>query len=153
MNKIYEDKGSFNLIYQLPQIIYSSLISSIINMILEFLSLSEGSILNLKNNKIKRNLNHRVTKLKKILNIKFALYFFLSFLLLLLFWYYLSMFCSVYRNTQIHLIKDTLISFLLPFVYPFIIYLVPGIFRIPSLTKTKSKRHCLYNFSKILQML
>ena len=128
MNKIYEDKGSFNLIYQLPQIIYSSLISSIINMILEFLSLSEGSILNLKNNKIKRNLNHRVTKLKKILNIKFALYFFLSFLLLLLFWYYLSMFCSVYRNTQIHLIKDTLISFLLPFVYPFIIYLVPGIF-------------------------
>ena len=152
MHQIYEDKGSFNLLYQLPQIIYSTFISSIVSMILEFLALSEGSILNLKNNKENRNLNQRVIKLKKKLNIKFSLYFILSFLLLLLFWYYLSMFCSVYRNTQIHLIKDTLISFLLSFISPFVIYLVPGIFRIPALTKSKSKRYCLYNFSKLLQM-
>ena len=34
MHKIYEDKGSFNLLYQLSQIIYSFFISSILNMIL-----------------------------------------------------------------------------------------------------------------------
>ena len=153
MHQIYEDKGSFNLLYQLPQIIYSTFISSIVSMILEFLALSEGSILNLKNNKENRNLNQRVIKLKKKLNIKFSLYFILSFLLLLLFWYYLSMFCSVYRNTQIHLIKDTLISFLLSFLNPFIIYLLPGIFRIPALSKSKNKRYCLYKFSQVLQMI
>ena len=153
MHKIYEDKGSFNLLYQLPQIIYSFFISSILNMILEFLALSEDNILNLKNNKEKRNLNVRATKLNKVLNIKFALYFAISFIFLLFFWYYLSMFCCVYRNTQIHLIKDTLISFLLSFLNPFIIYLLPGIFRIPALSKSKNKRYCLYKFSQVLQMI
>ena len=122
-------------------------------MILEFLALSEDNILNLKNNKEKRNLNQKVTKLNKILNIKFALYFIVSFLLLLFFWYYLSMFCAVYRNTQIHLIKDTLISFLLSFAISFVIYLSPGIFRIPSLSKQKNKRYFLYKISQVLQMI
>ena len=31
MHKIYEDEGMFNIIYQIPQILYSSLISSAIN--------------------------------------------------------------------------------------------------------------------------
>ena len=30
MHKIYEDEGSFNLIYNLPQIIYSSIISGVL---------------------------------------------------------------------------------------------------------------------------
>ena len=153
MHKIYEDKGSFDLLYQLPQIVYSTLISSVISMLLEFLALSEDGILNLKNNKEKRNLNQRVMKLNKVLNIKFAFYFIISFILLLFFWYYLCVFCYVYRNTQIHLIKDTLISFFLPFVYPFGIYLVPGIFRIPSLSNSKNKRNCLYKFSQFLTTL
>ena len=40
MHKIYEDQGSFNIIYQLPQIIYSSLISGVLNILLNFLALS-----------------------------------------------------------------------------------------------------------------
>ena len=63
------------------------------------------------------------------------------------------MFCAIYRNTQYHLIKDTLISFGLSLIYPFFIYLIPGFFRIPSLSKTKTKRKCLYNFSKVIQFI
>ena len=44
MHKIYEDSGEFNLSYQLPQIIYSFLISYVINFITEYLSLSEDAI-------------------------------------------------------------------------------------------------------------
>ncbi len=62
------------------------------------------------------------------------------------------MFCAIYRNTQIHLIKDTLISFGLSLLYPLGIYLIPGFFRIPSLNNTKNKRECLYKFGKILQL-
>ena len=51
MHKVYEDKGAFNIIYQIPQIIYSSGVSSIINMILKMLSLSESNILILKQEK------------------------------------------------------------------------------------------------------
>ena len=63
------------------------------------------------------------------------------------------MFGVIYRNTQDHLLKDTLISFGLSCFYPIVIYLIPGIFRIPSLSNPKNKRICLYNFSKLLQML
>ena len=153
MHKIYEDQGSFNIIYQLPQIIYSSLISGVLNILLNFLALSESNILKLKKNKEKKNLNKRITELNNKLSIKFILYFILSFILLLLFWYYLCMFCAIYRNTQKHLIKDTLISFGLSLVYPFGIYLIPGIFRIPSLSNPLKKRKCLFNISQLFQMI
>ena len=48
MNKIYEDNGDFNIIAQLSQIFYSSIVSSIIDIILQKLSISEDQILDLK---------------------------------------------------------------------------------------------------------
>ena len=63
------------------------------------------------------------------------------------------MFGAIYRNTQLHLLKDTLISFGLSMLYPFAIYLLPGFFRIPALADKNKKRSYLYNFSKILQIV
>ena len=63
------------------------------------------------------------------------------------------MFGAIYRNTQFHLLIDTLISFGLSLLYPFIINLLPGLFRIPSLSNHKNKKECLYKFSKILQVI
>ena len=65
MHKIYVDEGSYNFIYQLPQIIYSSLISTVINIILKFLALAEGNILDHKKDKNKNSLKERTTKLKE----------------------------------------------------------------------------------------
>ncbi len=64
-------------------------------------------------------------------------------------WYYVSMFCVIYRNTQIHLLKDTLLSFGISLIFPFFIYLVPGFLRIYSLSDNKNKSEYLYNFSKL----
>ena len=153
MHKIYEDKGSFNFIYQLPQIIYSSIISIILDTLVKLLALSEGLILDYKKNKKKENLDQRIFILENKLKIRFISYFIISTILYLFFWYYISMFCAIYVNTQIHLIKDTLISFGLSLCYPFAIYLIPGIFRIPSLSNRKNKRNLLYGFSKILQFI
>ena len=75
----------------------------------------------------------------------------ISFLFLLFFWYYISMFGAIYKNTQIHLLKDILIGFGLSLLFPFIIYLFPGIFRILSLSSGKNRKEYLYNFSKFLQ--
>ena len=63
------------------------------------------------------------------------------------------MFGAIYINTQLHLIKDNLISFGLSLLYPFGTYLLPGFFRIPALSNKKNKRSYLYNISKFLQML
>ncbi len=153
MHQIYEDKGSFNLAYQLPNIIYSSLISYIFKFILDILALSEGLILKLKEDKTLKDLDNRVKSVKKNIKIKFAFYFIISTILLICFWYYVGIFCAVYVNTQIHLIKDTVISYLLSLVSPFFTMLIPGLFRIPALTNRKKNRSCLYNTSKILQMI
>ena len=48
MNKIYELKGNYNFINQLPIIFYSSMISSFISTFIKYLSLSENDILVLK---------------------------------------------------------------------------------------------------------
>ena len=63
------------------------------------------------------------------------------------------MFCVIYRNTQIHLLKDTLLSFGISLIFPFFIYLVPGFLRIYSLSDNKNKREYLYNFSKLFQSI
>ena len=148
MHKIYTDQGSFNFIYQLPQIICSSLISGILNALIKLLGLSESIIIKFKNNKI--NMNERINKLITTLKIKFSLFYIINFILLILFWYYITCFCGIYKNTQIHLIKDSLLSFALTLITPFGMYLLVGIFR---LTAIKRKSKCLYGFSKILQLL
>ena len=153
MHKIYEDDGSFNFISQLPQIIYSSLITAGFNILLKILSLSEGLIIQFKKDKQKENLEKRITILDNKIKIKFIIYFVVSSILLLFCWYYLSMFCAIYSNTQVHLIKDTLISFGLSLIYPFAIYLLPGIFRIPALSDRNNKRNWIYNISLLSQFL
>ena len=49
--------------------------------------------------------------------------------------------------------KDTLISYGLSMLYPFAIYLAPGIFRIPALRAQKKDKEIMYKFSKILQLI
>ena len=147
MHQIYEDEGAFNFIYQIPQIIYSTLISSVINKIITFLSLSESKVIDIKKSKALINLNKSVFR---VLKIKFILFFIITFLMLLFFLYYVSCFCGVYVNTQIHLIKDTTISFALSMIYPFGFYLLPGIFRIWALRDKKKSKKCTYKFSQII---
>ena len=72
---------------------------------------------------------------------------------MIFFWYFISCFCAVYKNTQMILIKDTLLSFALSMVYPFLVYLFPGMFRIPSLRAHKKDKKCLYNMSSIIALI
>ena len=62
------------------------------------------------------------------------------------------MFCAIYVNTQIHLIRDIISSFILSFIEPFGIYLIPGLLRIPALYKQYNNRY-IYKYSKILQAI
>ena len=111
MHQIYEDSGDFNIIYQIPQIICSWVISSVLNTFLQSLSLSDKNILQIKQVKIIEQLEKTAREIFKCLYYKFISFFIISFILLLLFWYYISCFCAVYINTQLHLLKDSIISF------------------------------------------
>ena len=76
----------------------------------------------------------------------------ISLILLIFLWFYLSCFSAVYKNTQIHLIKDTVISFATSMIYPFFIYLLPGLFRISALNARRKDKECRFKLSKVFQI-
>jgi len=47
-HKIYEDQGEYNFIYQIPNILYSTIISSLISILIKYLSLTEKNIVKIK---------------------------------------------------------------------------------------------------------
>ena len=152
MHKIYEDYGEYDIINQLPQIFYSAIISTIIDSVISYFSLTEESISEIRQKKLDIKETTKIKKLIKRIKIKFIIFLSLNFIFLGCIWYYLSIFCSIYKNTQIFLIKDTLISFGTSLVYPFFYNLIPGIFRIPALKAKKRDRNVLYKISQFLQV-
>jgi hypothetical protein len=152
MHQIYIDNGVYDYLYQLPQIFYSAIISTVIDSVISYFSLTEESISEIRQKKLGIKETTKTKKLIKRIKIKFIIFLSLNFIFLGCIWYYLSIFCSIYKNTQIFLIKDTLISFGTSLVYPFFYNLIPGIFRIPALKAKKRDRNILYKISQFLQV-
>ena len=152
MHNIYVNKGAFDIEYQLPKIFYSAFITTFVGILLKKLSLSNDAIIEFKKDTKEEEVNKRRMKLNSKLKIKFIFYFLLSFILILFFWYYISMFGAVYNNTQFLLLEDTLLSFGLSLFYPFVIFLIPGIFRIPALADPQKKSEYKYKFSQIFHL-
>ena len=96
---------------QIPIAVYSTIISTILNTPLNILALSNDSIINFKQDNIKINILKKSKYLIKTLTIKFTLYFIISFLFLIFFWYYISIFGVIIPNPQSPiLIKNNLIK-------------------------------------------
>ncbi len=73
MHNIYEDEGKYNIFSQITNIIYSTLFSTVINSLLEYLSLSEDSIIKVRKDGDEKN------KIKKCMKIKFIVFYILIF--------------------------------------------------------------------------
>ena len=151
IHEIYINQGNFNYIYQLPKILYSTIISFFIISFIKYFALSEKLIIQLKEKQF--NEKDQAVKMLKCLTIKFIFFYIFLFIFLILFWYYLSCLNAVYKNSQCYLIKSILISYAISLLYPLVIYLLPGIFRIPSLKTEKKDKDCMYKFSKIIQLV
>ena len=150
MHNLYENKGILDFIYFIPTILYSNIICIVINKIIKMLALSDKNISEFKRlNNIDRS-EKQFGKLIRRLNIKFILFFILNLLFLSLFWYYVSCFCAVYKRTQINLIKDTLFSFGLSLIYPFVLYLFISYIRILLLKKSGKFLQFFFKISKLL---
>jgi sterol desaturase/sphingolipid hydroxylase (fatty acid hydroxylase superfamily) len=150
MHRIYNNKGKYNLISSLPSIIYSLLISLIINIIIKKIFLTQQDILEIKHERNKNKINAKVLTVIRCIIIKLTFFFAFSILIFLLFWYYISCFCAVYKSTKIYLIKNTLISYTILLIYPFIIYLIPVIFRISAINNSGE---FFYKLNQITQLI
>ena len=152
MHKIFLDYGKYNFIQQIPQIIYSTIISETFDVLLKFLSLSEKEIYQTKKFTSITTSANEVKKLIRRLKIKFFLFYLICFLLMLFFCYFISCFCAVYENTQIVLFKDSFFSLLISFIYPFGLYIIPASLRIISLRSKKKDQKFLYKISNIFPL-
>ena len=120
---------------------------------LQFLVLTDKDILQIKLQTTKNMaINMKKQKLK-CMKIKFSIFFILNFILLGLFWYYLTSFNAIYENTQVYLIENTFISFAFSLFYPFIINIFPTFIRMCSIHAEKKDQECFYKVSQILQLI
>ena len=89
-------------------------------------------------------MNEKINKALKIIKIRLIIYFVITFILFLFYWYFITSFCAVYNNTQIIFIKDFITSFCLGLLYPFPIQLCFAFIRKISIRKNTKFRKLLY---------
>ena len=153
MHKIYEDCGKYNLLYQIPQILYSTIISSVITIILKSLSLPQKSIIKIKQeNKLDLMIKAFISFVNCFKN-KIILFSGFGLILLLFNLYYISLFCAVYKNTQSHLLTDTFTSFGISLLYPFGLSIIPVFLRIPALKSGKKDKKIIYVISQLISII
>ena len=99
-------------------------------------------------NKIDKNENDKINL--KCLKVKFICFFVFLILLILFFWYFLSAFCAVFKNTQRPLIKNALLGYVSDLIIPFIVSFFTSFLICCALNKQKveDKEHCCYKKSK-----
>ena len=151
MHKIFLDYGKYDFVQQIPQILYSSIISQIIEVFLCFLSLTDKHIYEVKGLEIKTLDEKNKKIIQDVFNLikkKLFFYFLFTFIFFLGYWYVAACFCAVYPNTQSIFLKDCLMSTLLSFLYPFILYIFPSAFRKCALGCKNN--NCLFKVSEVI---
>ena len=150
MANIYKNRGKYEVLYSIPKTLFSSLCCILINMSLKFISLSNKHIIKLSNEKDPKKEKIELKKLVRCLKIKLIIFFILVILFSSVCWYYVTAFCSVYINTKLHLIKNTVLSFTESMLYPFGICLITTSLRKISL---RFKIKIIFYISKIMQKI
>ena len=150
MHKIYIDYGKYDMLQQIPQIIYSTIASQLIEVFLCFLSLTDKHMYQIKNLEGKSKNIKVINEVFKCIKIKIIFYFVSTFILFGIYWYMVAAFCAVYENTQKAFIKDSLMSFLMSLAYPFILYAIPTSLRLIAIRCTKIKLEWVYKLSDVI---
>ena len=140
MHKTYETGGKHDWLGHLAQIAIAMVVSQILQVFVNFLTMTDIHYYELKGLKRDNKINgKKALSVIRCIKIKIIAYIISSFLMFLFFWYASSAFCAVYPNTQRIFIVDSYTSFLMGLIYPFVLYLFPSALRVLSLKAKKSK--------------
>jgi len=144
----YHNNGVLDFVSGLPKAIYSFLATLILTNLLKMLSNSKSELMKLmkENSKDKDYIKLINAKLKK-LKIKLIIYFILIFIIGLLFLYYVSAFCAVYRYSQKYWFYGFLESFGMDFLTAFVTTLFLTLLKFIAIRK---KIKFLFTLSNII---
>ena len=132
----------------MPKSIYSFIVTLIITNLLKILSNSKSELIRLiRNSRKAKNYTFLIDiKLRKLRK-KLIVYFILVFLLGILFLYYVSAFCSVYKNSQKYWFIGCLQSFGIDSLVAVFICIFLSIFRYIAI---KVRIKCFYVLDNII---
>ena len=148
MNKIYLSYGEYDFVQQIPQIIYSKLLSNLIEVFLCFSMLTDKHYYQIK--ALTKSDKKEIFDIIKCARTKLIIFFVFTFLVFLFYWYLVTAFCAVYINTQIIFIKNSLLSYAFGFITTFIIYFFPSLLRYISLRCKCCNLKFMYTLSEII---
>ena len=141
LDTIFEEEGKYNPLVLAPLAVYSAMITTVfIKLLVDFLVLTEKQVLRIKNEETEEKANDEKKRLMKITIIKLCFFFSINIILLIFFWFYLTCFNAVYPNTQIFLVINTAISFVISNIIPLIYNLIPAFIRNDILTNKNIKK-------------
>ena len=153
MHKLYLNYGKYNFIQQINQIIYSTIISQLLELFLCYLCYTDKHFYQIKALKINKMNKDKIFQILKCIKSKLIVFFIFTTIMFGFYWYLIAAFCAVYRNTQMAFIKDSALSFLTGLIYPIVLYLFPAGLRIISLKDVEKRRYkCIYKLSNIIPM-
>ena len=132
MHKLYLNYGKYDFIQQIPQLIYSTIFSQLIEIFICFLSLTDIYFYKLKEMALKDKII-KPFEVFHIIDCKITSFYCFTFVFFCLCYYIVYLFCAVYRNTQYIFIKDSFISFLIGLIYGLILYFISSCLRVCSL--------------------
>ena len=149
MEKIYQN-NTYDLVQSIPQIFISAIAVIVFEIFVCYFTLTDKHIYKVKsllyNDKFVFK-DDQILEIYKCIKIKLNIYFIISFIFILFYWYFVTAFCRIYENVQITLIINHLLSKIISLVYPFFLYLLMAIIRVVAL---KQSLKCLYDFSHII---
>ena len=148
MHKIFLSYGKYDFIQQIPQIIYSTIISNLIELFLCYLTMTDKHFYEMK--KKKNMTKEQINRIFCCIKIKLIIFYVFSITFFAFYFYIITGFCSIYKNTQIIYIKDSIFSFVIELLIPFPLYLFPCIIRIIALKSVKKNLTYLYKLSDII---
>ena len=127
MHSIYKEEGKYNFLYNSPQIIAQDIVMKVFSTFFEWLIDLQDQFIEIKNNlKKEKNDNENnsnnengidrfndeiimeINKNKKNFKIYFVIFRIIIILINMFAFYYASCFFTIYKSTQIHILKDFL---------------------------------------------
>lgn len=133
-----------SILLSLMSNIFSSIITYYVVGLVEFTELLEMIMNQIVN---KKYYFYNISKFKKYLSIKLAIFYSLQNLLYLFMCYYLTIFCIIYHQTQGSIMTNYIIGIVESLIISFLLSLLTAFLRYASI---KNKIKSLYNTSKYL---
>ena len=150
LEKQYDEEKLIAILIDYPKEFFASLVSQFFIKLIELLMEDRALSLFLKriayqNKNYLKGVNYLLKKYEK----RFYIYISIGYFILALTWYYCSAFCTVYQNSQMTLLYDTLQSFVINLIIPFPISFISVSFRHLAIKKLNKFLFLISNIFRI----